>query len=160
MRKICLGKFISSWGIGGGLLVSTKLDLDSILKQKDFYLSISGNKMDLEISSIKDVKGKMILFFKGFDNINLVQNFIGKKLYFDDNDSNNLYLYELKNFSIIEENKEIGKVEDFMDQGVYISFITKVNGETMNIPNINEFVTKIDDKQKKIFVKNISNLID
>ncbi|MFA5498805.1 MAG: hypothetical protein WC327_04580 [Candidatus Cloacimonadia bacterium] len=64
--------------------------------------------------------------------------------------------------TVIWDDKEVGVVDDYFSNQSYDTLvITKVNSEeTFMVPDVEEFVIEKDFEAKKIFVKNIAELMD
>jgi ribosomal 30S subunit maturation factor RimM len=70
------------------------------------------------------------------------------------------YFHELIDFDIYSDNELIGKVAAFENYGGDdLIKIKTLNGEDKHIPYRKEFVEKIDEKEKRVYVKMIDGLI-
>ena len=101
-----------------------------------------------------------MILFREYNNINEVLSFKNKGLYIKKEDlpHDEIILEELVSYSISLDGNEKGKVIEVIKNKSNI--LLKVEDEkSYYIPICDEYITKIDSKNKKIEVKNIEGLM-
>ena len=97
--------------------------------------------------------------FDGYNNINDVEFLKGEFVYINEDDlileNNEFFSGKLIGFSVIIDDKIIGEVEQIIDTNA--NEVIKVG--SVLIPYVKDFVLKIDEKNKKIYIKNVRGLM-
>ena len=132
--KYEIGKILKTHGIKGDLLVESRSDFNRFEVGKKVYLNLEG-KIDLTISTIRQSNKGLIIRFKGFNDINLVDKFRGLLLYSDEE-------------PILEDNEfhygeVIGK-EVYNQYGQLIGVVSDI----MQVPQ--GHILRIKQKQKNV----------
>ena len=153
---VYVGYISGPFGLKGQLKVITDSNhLDKIFVVKN-TLYIDNNPY--QIKSYQFHKHHSITF-EGYEDINQVDNLIKKDVYIKRCDLNlgiNEYLLnDLLGCKIIDNNKEIGNVEDVL-LSKHTYFIK--SGELI-IPMIDKYIERVDTKDKIIYVKGSKELI-
>lgn len=81
--KFEIGKILKTHGIKGDLLVESRSDFDRFKVGKKVYVTLE-SEIDFIISSVRDSNKGLIVHFKGYDDINLVEKYRGLILYSDE----------------------------------------------------------------------------
>ena len=129
-----------------------KLELKVILRE-----NIGKEKEEKIINSYRVHKNYDMVTFKNINDINLVLPYKGENIYIKRSDINSdIYLLEdLIGLDVYDNEKLIGNVDDILKNKLYDILVV---GKSM-IPNIPEFIEKIDIINKRINIKNIKGLI-
>ena len=144
-------------GLKGELkIISQERFLDRVFK--------IGNKVYVDgsnyiIKTARIFKNNFIISFDGYENINLIDAFLQKDIFIKKSEcsiNKNEYLYsELFGFKIIDNQKEIGAVEEI--------FLNKNNAfikcDKLIIPLIDNYLEMVDLDKRIIYVKNSKELM-
>jgi 16S rRNA processing protein RimM len=72
-----------------------------------------------------------------------------------------VYLVDLIGMEAVLENDEsIGPIIDILDYGPYETFLIRKKGRDVLVPNVDEFVLRIDMEAKQVVIRPIEGLID
>ena len=98
---------------------------------------------------------------KGFYNINEVLFLNKSKVYVEREDflnEDDYVIDDLIGFEVVMDEKVIGIIKDYETNNSYATFL--VEGEKrFYLPNVENYVTKIDLKNKRVYTKNVGELI-
>jgi 16S rRNA processing protein RimM len=157
MEKIFVGKIINSFGLKGELKVLSSFEM----KEKVF---MTNNKIYIDekeylITSSRFHKGNYLITIDNLNDINLVESFRNKDLFFNKEDlhlnNDNYLLSDLINFAVYDD-KLIGQVTAVST--TKINPLILVNNQ-FYIPLNGDFITKIDLKSKRIDIHNLKGLL-
>ena len=154
--NVLIGKYVSTHGIKGEIRIKSNFKY----KERVFKL---GNKLiinnqEYEVTSYRPHKGYDMVTFKGIDNINQIISLKGSLVYIDKsllNLNSDEYLdSDLINMDIIINNKLMGRVSS-------IRYLTETKKllviDSKYVPF--ELIKKIDLKNKKIEIEEVSGLL-
>ncbi len=154
-----LGTIVNTHGVKGEVRILA--DSDNIEKrfsigEKLFYFDNDNIKKELIIKSSRPHKQFILVIFEGVNNINDIEWIKGTKIYClrEKLDEDEYYISDLLGLEVIDQNNNsIGIVESVVDQGPYDSLNIKLsNGNSTNIPMVDEFKIKYNKEKKKVFV--------
>ena len=155
---IVVGKIIDTFGLEGELKVFPYLPLEFWENLREIYLKRKGgNYIPFELEWVDFMKDFVILKFKGYDNIEKVEQFKGAKVYLPRNklpklSEDEFYAFELVGMDVItDKGKELGKVEGIRNLGAYDALVLR-NGELL-IPFVSDIVLRVDKEKGEILVK-------
>lgn len=158
MDEIFYIGFISGpFGIKG----EVKLISDTNFSDKVFKV---GNNLYIDdkpykISNYHIHKNNHLITFEGYEDINKINDLIKKDVYINIKEidlEDNEYLYiELLGYKIIDDNKELGTVEDILLSKK--DFYVKCGN--LIIPMIPKYLDRVDKVNKIVYVKNSGELI-
>ncbi len=157
--KYEIGKILKTHGIKGDLLVESRSDFNRFEVGKKVYLNLEG-KIDLTISTIRQSNKGLIIRFKGFNDINLVDKFRGLLLYSDEEpilEDNEFHYGEVIGKEVINQYGQlIGVVSDIMQ--VPQGHILRIKTETKDVlvPFNNQFVKEVSST---ILIEEIEGLL-
>lgn len=158
-EMIFIGKSTSTFGIKGELKVRSDFNyLDKAYKIGNVILI---NNIEHKISGVRYHKNHVLLKIDNLENINDVLDYVGYNIYIKRSDlnlSSNEYLdSDLINSDVINDGINLGKVIDVI-RGV--NTLIKVRGKKeFYIPYVDEYITKFDLENKKLYTKNCEDLI-
>lgn len=160
MEYIYIGKIANTHGIKGELRIKS----DFIYKDQVFKsgnnLYIGKNYIKEHIVSYRPHKGFDMVKFKNYNDINEVLKYKGENAYYLKEDlilEDNQYLDEdLIGLEVIYNNSNLGIVSDVIDAGSN-NLLLMINDKYL--PKNENFIEKVDLKNKKIYVKNIEGLL-
>jgi len=161
-KKFFIGQIVSTQGLKGELRISLYEGYNENFKNFNFFY-IENKKFEIEKFRFK--KNLLILKLSEIDDINIAEEFIGKKLYLYKDDikleNNEFLIDEIIGFTAIFNDEEIGEIIDVdtvkSSQGV---FVIKNSEKTFMVPLHNNFIEKGSRKRKQIIFKNIEGFID
>lgn len=156
---IFIGKLVNTHGIKGEVRIKSDIDYKEIIFKKGNNLYI--DKQPLKINSYRIHKGFDMVTFEGINDINDVLKYKGKNVFINKEELNEDIIFneELIGYEVYND-KYLGKVVKLMKNKLYDILVIKKNEIENLIPNIEEFVIKIDSKEKKIYIKEIEGLIN
>ena len=156
---IFIGKLVNTHGIKGEVRIKSDIDYKEIIFKKGNNLYI--DKQPLKINSYRVHKGFDMVTFEGINDINDVLKYKGKNVFINKEELNEDIIFneELIGYEVYND-KYLGKVVKLMKNKLYDILVIKKNEIENLIPNIEEFVIKIDSKEKKIYIKEIEGLIN
>lgn len=160
MNKVFIGYVQGVHGLRGDLKIKNKFDKPEkvFIPNQTIYL----NEEKHIITACKFYKGFYLVTIDNIKNINLVEHYIGYDVFIDRenlNLKNDEYLLaDLYNLDIICNNKNYGKVSEIINNGAYDILVIDYDKKYM-IPLIDEYVLKVDTKEKTITCKDIEGLI-
>ncbi len=161
------GKILTTHGLKGEVKVSPFLfDLEVFLQLPCFYLDKQGN-LRVEVESIRcnPAKHICIVKFKGL-SLEEAEQLKGKILYIDlsrlpSAEKEEFYYYQLLGAEVVDvEGTFWGKVIEIMPVGEYELLLVSHPEADFYIPLIEEYVSEVDTKEKKITVKDIKGLFE
>ncbi|PSM51903.1 16S rRNA processing protein [Campylobacter blaseri] len=164
-----IGKTI---GLKGALKLHNKSDFVSQFKKgKIFFLK---DETKLEILSVN--MSNLSVIFKGYEDINLAQNLVNKKLYQSiENtrkscklDKDEFFYFDIIGLEVYEDDHKLGRVDDILEVGgSYLfeiktdeDFIKKEFSDIFYIPYIDNYIEKISIEDGKIYSKNAILLLE
>jgi len=168
MRKLfTMGKIVNTHGINGEVKIYPYTD--DLNKFKNFEYLLIENEMDkkFELMTVRIHKNMVLAKFKNYNDINEVQALMNREIYIyrdevsDDSDGH--YIVDLLGSDIVlQENGEVvGKLKDVLQntaQDIYE--VERGSGDIFYIPVVDEFIKKIDTKNKRITVKLIEGMME
>lgn len=163
-----VGVVSSTHGIKGEVKVfPTTDDVNRFKKLKNLYVEYKNEKINLTIRSVKFFKQFVILGFKDYEDINLVEKFKGCDLLVSRENAvplkeNEYFICDLVGCTVIsDEDVTLGELTDVMLTGandVYV--VTNEEGKEILLPVIDECVLDIDIENKIIKVHVMKGLLD
>lgn len=161
MDYIYIGDLVNTHGIKGEVRIISDFKYKDKIFKIGFKLYI-GNKYEKKIISTYRIHKMFdMVTFKGIDNINDVIIYKGDKVYINKNDLEiDGYLdEELIGLSVIYDKKVIGQIKSIMKNKLYNILVIEGTKRIL-VPNMSNFIEKIELNKQKIFIKNIEGLID
>lgn len=162
MNYIYIGDIVNTHGIKGELKIISHFKYKNNVFIKGTPIYIGKNKEKQVINSYRKHKIFDMITLLGFNDINEVLKYKGEPVYIDKNEIkiDGILNEDLIDMDVYNDESFIGKVTDILNNGVYdILVIEKENNKNL-VPNINEFIKKIDLENKKIQINMIEGLIN
>ncbi len=157
---VFVGKIVGTHGIKGEIKLISDYSIKNKILISNQKLYIGNEKKEVVLVSCRKHKNYDLILFREYNNINEVLSFKNKGLYIKKEDlpHDEIILEELVSYSISLDGNEKGKVIEVIKNKSNI--LLKVEDEkSYYIPMCDEYITKIDSKNKKIEVKNIEGLM-
>lgn len=162
MDLVRIGKIVNTHGIKGELRIISDFDKKEAVFKKDFNLYIGNNHIKEIINSYRVHKDFDMITLSGYSNINEVLKYKGLDVYINKDDlnlnDNEYIMHDLINMDILEDNVVLGKVIDFVYNKP--NTLLLIDGsKKFYIPFVDEYIIKVDLKNKQIITKNVKDLI-
>ena len=144
--------------------IKGELKIVSDFERKDIFnpsntIYIGNNKICEEIVTYRVHKNFDMITLKGYTNINEVLKYLKEKVYIKrsslDLKEDEYILEDLIGLSVKEDNCEIGKVIDYINNNGQI--LLKLDNN-IYIPKVDEYIIKVDIKNNEIITKNVKSL--
>lgn len=156
---IYIGKIVNTHGIKGEVRIKSDISHKDLVFKKGNNLIVD-NEL-LEVNSYRIHKDFDMVTFLSINDINEVLKYKGKNVYIDKKDLKENILFEEEYIGLeVYSDHYIGIVEDILKNKIYNILVVKNNKKEYLIPNIDEFIKKIDIDNKKIYINEIEGLID
>ncbi len=156
-----IGKIYDAHGIRGDVVVLVfSGDISWINEVKDLDLVLDGKTKRHKILKARPHKKGFVCQLEGFTDRNQSEAVIGSEVwidssYFTSQEGDAIFLKEIFQFEVIDSTDgSIGNIEAFSFNGIQ-DLLVIVHPETKKqyeIPFVKEFVEKLDQKNKKIFM--------
>lgn len=161
MNKLYVGKVVGTHGIKGEIKVFSDTQIKDKVFKKENSLYFEGLDNSYEIENVRFHKNNYLVLLKGFNNINDVLFLLKKKVYVDRELflSDNEYVYEdLLGFEVVCDDKVYGTISDYELNSSYATFFVEGDND-FYLPNVSEYVINVDLKNKKVYTKNVGDLM-
>ena len=161
-----IGVLSSPHGVKGEISVyPTSEDLSRYSELENAYFSINGEMKPVKVTGCKYKKNMPVLKVEGYDDRNAIEPLRGTELYVDREEAIPLeegeyFLADVIGFKVIADGEQIGVIEDYFDNAAdqTIFIVRKDDGETMYIPDVEEFVKDVDLEKEEMQVKLIKGM--
>jgi len=158
--KVIVGKFVNTHGIKGEI----RLISDFELKEKIFKsgIKIYMREKEFVITGHRVHKNYDMLTLKDISDINQILEFKGSLVYANRSDlevsKEDYLLNDLLGFSVCENNVVLGKVNEVVYNKANV-LLSVEGAKKFYIPYHEEFIISVDLEEKKVHVRNASDLI-
>lgn len=157
MNLINIGKIVNTHGIKGELRIISNFRHKNLVFKKDMKFYI--NKKEYVVNTYRHHKIFDMVTFVGLNNINDVEFLKGSKVFVNEEDiklvDNKLFSFKLIGFSVIIDGNSIGEISEILNTPA--NEVIRVGKHL--IPYVDEFIEKIDEKDKKLYIKNMKGLL-
>ncbi len=163
-----IGKVFDAHGIRGDLVVTVfSGDSSWIADLKAINLVNADGTKTFKVLKARPHKKGFVCQLESFINRNIAEEYIGSEVWVDSDlfiseDGEALFLTEILNFEVIDSKAgSIGRIESFSFNGMQDLLVVRgdQSKSPIEIPFIKEFVTKLDNEQKKIYMELPEGLI-
>lgn len=159
---LLVGRIVSTHGIKGELKVISEFTFIDKVFIKNFSFYVSEDFVKETIKSVRPHKQYQLVLFNGFEDINLVDKFIGKNVYIKKSDlvlSEVEYLIDdLMDATVMDKDEVIGKVTEIL-KSKKNDFVRVSGKKVFLIPLIDEYIEKFDKVNKVLYTIDGKNLI-
>lgn len=169
MKLIPIAEIVSAHGIKGAVKVCLYNTEDPVLcKIQSVYLGNERENRLVRLCKIRKIDERFcIVNLDGIVFRKEAEGLKGMKLFITPDmlpplPEGYVYLSLLIDYFVFDEGgKEIGVVEDFINNGIQDIMVVKhINGSEILIPYVNEFIKRIDEDKKQIIIKPMEGLIE
>lgn len=158
MNLLCIGKLVNTHGIKGEVRIISDFEYKEKIFKKGNIIYIDKNP--LKINTYRIHKNYDMLTFDGINDINDVIKYKGLLVYIDRNNYKlPILTTDLIGLDVYFEAEYKGKVVDILKNRLYTLLKIKHNKEYF-VPNIEQFIRKIDIENNKIEINYIKGLED
>ena len=161
MSKLYVGRVVGTHGIKGEIKVSSNTEVQDKVFLLGNKLYFEGLENEYIIDAVRYHKDNYLVLLKGFNNINDVLFLNKKKVYVNRDEilnENEYVLDDLIGYEVICDDKLYGIIKDYEKNNSYATFL--VEGEKkFYLPNVSQYVINIDLKSKRVYTKNVGDLI-
>ena len=162
MEKLKIGKITGTHALKGELKIKSFSDFNDQRFVVGHHL-IVGNQ-DLIIQTVRFHKGQYLISFQGYQDINLVEKYVGLDVYGYKDDivlEEDEYFYgDLIGCQVFWDDKDIGQVVSIFDNGAHDILSVQTPTKKISIPYFVAFIDEVDVKQKVIKVHLIKGFLD
>ncbi len=162
MDYIYIGKIVNTHGIKGELRILSDFDRKDLVFNKENNIYIGNSYIKETINSYRVHKNFDMITLQGYTNINEVLKYKGEKVFFLRKDlklnDNEYILQDLIGFEIIEDEKILGKIKSFV-YNTSNTLLVIEGVKNFYIPFVDQYIIKVDLKNKRIETKNAKDLI-
>ena len=150
-----VGKIVNSFGLKGELKVLPNVASDFETLDK-FYISGFEDEFKAEKVTIKDNRFVKLKIF-GYDDINDIEKFKGRDIIVASKkerllETDEYLTADLIGCNLIFKNKIFGTITEVENYGASDIFVFIENNQEKRVPFVEDYIGKIDIKNKKIFV--------
>lgn len=158
MEYVNVGKIYTTHGLNGEVKVKSNFNYKDKIYVNGFHFYIGKDKELYKLRNYRKQNEYDLLTFETLDNIDKVIKYRGSFLYILRSDIKvDTYLNsDLIGLNVFYKSKNIGKVSGIFDAG-HGNFIIDISG--VFIPKNENFIEKVDLKNKKMIVKNMEGLL-
>lgn len=149
--KVLIGQITGTFGIKGELKVYSESDFVEYRFRKNAKIYLSDN-LEYTVSSSRTHKGNVLITINDINDINLVLDKVGMKIYAPSDDEPPLndeeyYVDDLVGLKVINQHDEnIGTVKDVIEiPSGYLLEIIDDNDNRFLLPFVDEYITEITD---------------
>lgn len=165
-EKLLVGKIANTQGLKGHLKIFPYTTDKEEFEEFGYLMIEKEGDQKFEISSIRYQKNMVIVLFEGFNNINEVEKYKNREVYFlredlGEMDEDTFMYSEVIGYEVIDEVEgAVGKVKSVNSGAVHdLIVVEKENGSTFMIPSVKAFVLGFDHANKKLNVKLIEGMM-
>lgn len=167
MEYIHIGKIVATFGVKGEVLLVHVLEKKSNFKEVEvlFVEETKNSYLPYFIQSAKAKDGaESYIKLEGVETKEAAHRFIQKQVWLQQEDFEKVvgktFMIGLLGFAIVEEDNQIGRVEEVIEQPHQVLLRTTVNSKEAYIPLHEETLLKIDRRKKEVWVTLPDGLLD
>lgn len=159
MKYVRIGKIVNTHGIKGELRILSDFKYKDKVFKKGMKFYVGRKKEEFIVNSYRVHKAFDMVTFTGFDNINDVEYLKGDYVFVKEGDillDEDEFLTEnLLGFTMFIGNKEVGVVTEIINTPAN----DVIKSGNVLVPFVKEFVNKIDEENKIIYINDIRGLM-
>ena len=167
-QTLRVGVITSTHGIRGEVKVfPTTDDPKRFDYLEEVIVDMKREPVKLEIEGVKYFKQFVILKFKGYDNINDIQQFVKKDLLVTRENAVELedgefFICDLVGLKVVtDEGVELGVLKDIMQTGANDVYVVETSdGEEILLPAIRDCILDVNVEEKRMTVHVLEGLLD
>ena len=162
-QKLCVGEITNTHGIRGEVKVIPLTDDNSAF---DNIKKVSIDNKEYEIESFREHKNVLLVKFRGYDDINLVERLKGKFLEVDRNELEQMqeakyYICDIIGLKVIDNILgELGTISDVQQTGSNDIYIIEYINKPLCIPALVDVIEEVNINKGYMKIKLPKGLID
>lgn len=164
MEKIKIGKIVNAVGLKGEVKVYNYSDSIEIYETAE-YVYVGDDKAEIE--SVRPYRNTVILKLSGISDRNGAEAVKGKELFIDESELPELpegqyYVRDMIGIEVKDESGSVlGEITDVIQNTAQDIFeIKRTDGRNLLIPNVDEFIVRIDINERYMTVRLIEGMLD
>lgn len=157
-----IGVLAKPHGIKGEISAHVDAGLIDILEDAGYvFVDVDGLMVPFTLTSTRPKGAEtMLLSLKGVDSQEMAAGFTGKDLWIensflpddDEEDQEGFYLDDLVGFTVMEQDREIGRIDDFDDSTDNLLFSVITPDGRILIPATADFIEQVDTDRRTIYM--------
>lgn len=164
--RFTVGKIVNTHGLKGELKVQYYTETLEDFEEFDYLLIEGEGDEKFIIENVRSVKNTVLIQFEKFNDINQVERFKNKEVYYLRKDYEDLeegvyYIVDLIGLEVVDRTRGVvGKLKDVLKntaQDIYV--VEKPEGGVFYMPAVEAFLDRVDIEAGKIHVNLIEGLI-
>lgn len=161
MSYIYIGEIVNTHGIKGELRILSEFKYKGLVFKQGFRIYAGKRKEELIINTYRPHKNYDMVTFLGVDDINDAIAYKGDSVYInrDDIEVDDYFNEDIVHCKVYHNNRQIGIVDGITTSNAHDILVIKGQYKNHLVPFIDEFIEKIDIKEKRIDIKVIEGLI-
>lgn len=162
MEYIFVGEIVNTHGVKGEVRLISDFKHKEKVFSKGFTLYVGRFKDQLKVNSYRYHKIYDMITFEGINNINDVIMYKGDSVYINKEDLkvDDLFNEELIGLNVYFGEKLIGSITHIVNNNAHDILVVKNDEINHLIPNLSEFIEKVDLDNKRIYIKEIEGLLN
>ena len=159
MDYFLIARIEQTFGKDGYVRIQSYSDFpERFFRLKKVYLDFWGDKKSFYIEDVKDVKGKIIIKFKKFNNLRDAQVLTDREVFVDERDAvslpaNHFFVHDLIDSEVFVKKERIGVVSDVIKaKGNDVLVIMNDEKKEILVPLVLNFIEKFDVAKKKLIL--------
>lgn len=159
MRLVYIGELVNTHGLKGEVRIISSFKYKEDVFKKDNNLYILNNP--LKIKTYRVHKNYDMVTFEGINRIEDVLMYKGEEVYVDRDEFDfGVINDDLIGLDVYDDDKLIGKVDSIMSGPNQEILVIKSKNKKHLVPNVLNFIKKVDIDEKKIYINVIEGLLD
>lgn len=162
-----VGVITTTHGIKGEVKVFPTTDDPTRFEDlKEVFIVFKNEKIKVTIKSVKFFKQYVIVKFKEFDDINLVEKYKSCDLIIDRKDAvelaeNEYFICDLIGLNVVtDKGEDFGVITDVLTSSANDIYVVKHNDKEVLLPVIDQCVLDVNIEDKKVLVHIMDGLLD
>lgn len=163
-----VGIITSTHGIRGEVKVfPTTDDIQRFRYLKECILDTGSRQLPMEVEGCKFFKNQAILKFKGYDNINDIEQYKNASLWVTRENAvpleeGEFYIADIIDAGVYEEDGTyLGRLTDVMETGANDVYVVQMeNGKELLLPAIPQCILEVDTEEPRLTVRLMKGMLE
>lgn len=166
MELLKIGKIVGTHALKGEVKIRSNSDFNEEHLKKGKVLYIRYQKQDEKkvIASVRIHKGNYLVAFEDYQDINLVEKYIGCFVYALKDETllgeDEYYIDDIVGCKVYQEGQCLGVVSRIMDNGRHDILVIQNDTKEFSVPYVDAFIKEEDIENKRIEVSLIKGMLD
>lgn len=167
MEKIRIGEIVATHGLKGEVKVKSLsgFPMQRFKKGNEVFIEYQNEWIPFEILSFRMQQQMILVVFKGYEDINLIEKFKHCFIYFDKEKipplkKGEYYYFQLKGLKVFDQFEQlIGTVIEIEETGANNCLRIKTETKEVLVPYVPSFIKEVDLDAGKIMINTIEGLL-